>query len=607
MFMGLLSLRTIRGKFLFWIFSILLVLFLILGVEIKMTQSGYQREVVENMAEQILIARSSEISEYIQGCIKELRTLAENPTVRSLDWDLMASDVIKLADRNKDVYALIDFIYEDGSYSTSLHGKQPTTTLLDTKSYYIDIFKEGKDISISSPYMSTLLGKPILVIAVPVKNDSNTTIASVAGVFYLETLSKKVNEIKLLDNGYGWMIDKEGTVIAHPDTNYTFKLNVLKLEEETEKQFGQLKTVLTNAESNESYIISSTGKKEYTSFTKISGASNWSLLVSVQEREVYKSVNYLIVNLVIVLIIIVVVFFILIRVLTYRLITNRLNKLSTSVNALADGKLYQEFEVETKDEVGVIISALKKLHLSLRDSIGQIKEIVENVIDGSKKVYGVAENISTGANTQASSSEEVSASMEEMVANIEQNTSNAKQTEELATKSAGNAKKVADISGKSKTAIEMITEKIKVIDEIASRTNLLALNAAIEAARAGALGKSFSVVANEVKKLAEHSQIAADEITKISTESIGVVRESEELMNAIVPDILKNAELVKDITAASIEQNSGAHQINNAILQLSRVIQNNSSEVEVLNDSATKLSEMAKLLEEFTSKFRLEN
>ena len=154
-------------------------------------------------------------------------------------------------------------------------------------------------------------------------------------------------------------------------------------------------------------------------------------------------------------------------------------------------------------------------------------------------------------------------------------------------------------------AMKEIASKISIIEEIARQTNLLALNAAIEAARAGEHGKGFAVVASEVRKLAERSQTAAGEISHLSASSVQIAEKAGEMLAKLVPDIQKTSELVQEITAASAEQNSGAHQINRALQQLDQVIQQNASGAEELASTSEELSGQSEQLQRTITFFRM--
>jgi len=203
--------------------------------------------------------------------------------------------------------------------------------------------------------------------------------------------------------------------------------------------------------------------------------------------------------------------------------------------------------------------------------------------------------------------EESSASMEEMSAAINQNADNARQTESLARKAADDAKESGEAMAKTVTAMRDIASKISIIEEIARQTDLLALNAAIEAARAGEQGRGFAVVASEVRKLAERSQAAAAEINTLSASSLGVAERAGTLLEKLVPDILRTSELVQEIAASSLEQGSGASQVNRALQQLDQVVQQNASASEELASTAEELSSQAEQLQATISFFRLDS
>ncbi len=250
-------------------------------------------------------------------------------------------------------------------------------------------------------------------------------------------------------------------------------------------------------------------------------------------------------------------------------------------------------EIRERSEQDKLMQALSSMVAGLIKVVLEIKTVAAEVAKGSEAMSSASGEMSQGANTQAASAEEASSSMEEMVSNIKQNADNAQQTEKIAIRSAEDAKEGGRSVADAVTAMKDIASKISIIEEIARQTNMLALNAAIEAARAGEHGKGFAVVAAEVRKLAERSQKAAGEINQLSATTVRVAEKAGEMLEKLVPNIQKTAELVKEISAASNEQNTGAEQINTALQQLQGVIQQNASAAEEMASTSEELSSQA--------------
>jgi methyl-accepting chemotaxis protein len=276
-------------------------------------------------------------------------------------------------------------------------------------------------------------------------------------------------------------------------------------------------------------------------------------------------------------------------------------------NKLSEGDLTVKIDVDSTDETGLLLTAMKHMVAKLREIVGEVKRAGDNVSAGSQELSATAEEMSQGATEQAASAEEVSSSMEQMTSNIKQNADNALQTEKMAIKSAEDAGNGGQAVSETVSAMKDIAGKISIIEEIARQTNLLALNAAIEAARAGEHGKGFAVVASEVRKLAERSQTAAGEISKLSTTSVDVAEKAGEMLLRIVPDIQKTADLVQEISSACNEQNSGSDQINKAIQQLDQVIQQNASASEEMASTSEELSSQAEQLQSIIAFFKTDD
>lgn len=274
-------------------------------------------------------------------------------------------------------------------------------------------------------------------------------------------------------------------------------------------------------------------------------------------------------------------------------ITRPVRNLMGIVDSVSKGDLEVELETDRTDEIGLLIGGIARMVGQIRRVVLNVSAAAENVANASQAMSASTEQMSQGASTQASSSEEASSSMEEMSSNIRQNAENAQLTERIAIKASDDARQGGEAVTQTVSAMREIAEKITIVEEIARQTNMLALNAAIEAARAGEHGKGFAVVAAEVRKLAERSQTAAAEISELSLSSTEVAERAGTMLEEMVPDIKRTAELVQEIAAASSEQNVGAEQINRAIQQLDQVTQQNASASEEMSSTAEELSSQA--------------
>jgi len=288
-------------------------------------------------------------------------------------------------------------------------------------------------------------------------------------------------------------------------------------------------------------------------------------------------------------------------------ISRGLHRAATAVRQVAEGDLTSTAEITSRDEIGEMLEHVNTMIERLRDVVSGALSASDNVSSGSQELSASSEQLSQGATEQASSAEEASASMEEMAANIKQNADNAAQTEKIARQSSRDAETSGEAVGRAVGAMRTIADKISIVQEIARQTDLLALNAAVEAARAGEHGKGFAVVASEVRKLAERSQAAAAEISSLSGETVTVATEAGEMLNRLVPDIRKTAELVSEISAACREQDIGAAQINEAIQQLDKVTQTNAGASEEMSATSEELAAQAEELQSSIAFFKVDS
>jgi methyl-accepting chemotaxis protein len=406
-------------------------------------------------------------------------------------------------------------------------------------------------------------------------------------------LKAMFNNKKYFETGYPYLIDKSGKFIIHPEK-----------EGANEKESEFFKQMLANQDGygNTTYVWEGKTKQQY--FKYIPEIESYVAVTLYQEEflKVVRRTTYAI----ILAILIGIGIFVIINMWLSRSITIALKKGVEFAKHIAGGDLTVSLNVDQEDEIGELAGALSRMLEKLKEIVINIRGGAESIAAASSQISNGSQQLSEGASEQASSTEEISSSMEEMVSNIQQNTDNAKQTENISGKATDSMLEMSKIGRESFDSIKTIAEKITIINDIAFQTNLLALNAAVEAARAGEHGRGFAVVAAEVRKLAERSKLAADEIGYLSKNSLKITEKTRESLDALVPEIQKTSQLVQEITAASIEQNSGADQINSAIQQLNVVTQQNAASSEEMATSAEELSSQAESLKEAVSFFKID-
>lgn len=280
-------------------------------------------------------------------------------------------------------------------------------------------------------------------------------------------------------------------------------------------------------------------------------------------------------------------------------VRNPIRELNNTIKDLATGNLdvsVSQALTAKEDEVGQIARSIQTLVAEMQKTVMAINHCSRELAVISEGLVEKSDQLSTTANNQAASTEELASNMEEIASNVAQSTANSKQTEGIAYATAHSIEVTNKSMQEGLSAIRSISEKISIINDIAFQTNILALNAAVEAARAGDAGRGFSVVASEVRKLAERSKVAADEIVKIAHLGLELTENASKNLENTLPSVQNTVRLVQEINAANVEQQSGSEQVNIAIQDLNLQTQKTAAAAEELTSQSNFLKQNSSAL-----------
>ncbi len=442
-------------------------------------------------------------------------------------------------------------------------------------------------------------------LAVPILD--NGEFAGLVGIdVSLATFPKYMASIKPFKGSDAFLVSEQGMIAGYKDNKLLGKYFSEEFKD-IEKKFHVSKRILAH----EKFQIKANykGETSYLYFYPIfigNAKTPWYVIITAPEKVLMSQAA----NVIWIAFLLGFIGLILIGTVLWFIIdkmTRPIQETTVVTTAIEQGELNKNLIKYRKgnDELFAMQNSLSNMITKLTNVVEDIRKNSQEVEASSYDLEKEAQTLSESTAEMASSTEEVSSAIEEMTANIHQNIESTSKAEDLSVKALESVEKSNASTKRMNESMNMVAERISVIQAIAAQTNILSLNAAVEAARAGDAGRGFSVVASEVKKLAEKSKTAAEEIEKLSRKALMVSEVATSNLDDLVPLIKETTMLVQEISAASSEQKFGIDQISSAIQGMNNGTQKNASQAETLMSRSMDLNERAKKLKSIVSFFKI--
>lgn len=420
----------------------------------------------------------------------------------------------------------------------------------------------------------------------------------------LSHLSAEIQALKPTPNSYGVLFSYGGHIVAHPDASVV-GLDIAR------DSIGEIsgESLLPRIQKGESFTLEThrrNGEHILAIFVPIhihNCETPWGLNIIVPYEDLYTSSRGLIASLMIEGLIGIFIL-IITAVLFATRFSRRISRGVGFAQQVGEGNLDLTIEDNSSDEVGAMLRSLKEMARKLNLMITGIDNASKNIENGGARMDEYAQGLKLSAEKLVGASEDMDSAVDRVASSIISSNIAAQDSKKIVLKVVSIIKEGDETSLKATDVMRNVATRIKVVDDIANQTNILALNAAVEAARAGEHGRGFSVVATEVRKLAERSKEAAGEIVELTHSSLGIVEDVRAVMSRLNEEIVTTADYAEQIALANIRQQVEADLIKTSVTSLNAISRENSAASEQMISYSEQLVELAGKLTQLMDSFK---